>query len=275
MLPRLDPSRFPTVRPRPELIDRLIERDGTPGEFRRGMSCPCVRPDTNRPELGCKVCRGHGIMYPAHLREPLIRALGSGRTATAALEAGGVVVTGDMKLTFPSRLRPTHYDLWLPRGDEHVVEERLHHQYDRVEDFEHLHRASWPYQPGDAPRDEPGLHNGTGAYDDRPTPRQREVLLYPAIRCVEAVVWRDARGDLVEGIEGVDWRLDTDGDAVKVAFLGARRPARGDAYTIRYRAPAAYVVGRTEPVAVMSGCTNLPMRCTLHRLDKRQHADMR
>lgn len=272
-LPRIDPSRFPGVQPDPKTIDRLIESKGTRGELRRGMSCPCVRIDTNQPALTCPACKGHGITYPEALRVRPMRAMGSGRTATAQLEAGGVIVQGDMKVTFPSRVKPAHYDLWLPDGDEHVVEERLRFQYAPEEAVEFLHRRERVQMPGDVPRDS-GTFNEITGYDDRPTPMQREVLMYPEIRCIEAVVWRDRAGQIVVGIEGVDWRLELRDGAARVRFL-ARQPERGEAYTVRYRAPAAYVVGKTEPVGVMFGDAQLPTRCTLHRLDKRQHADLR
>jgi hypothetical protein len=231
--------------------DTFIVINGNSGEFRRAMLCPCVRIDTRTPDVSCKQCHGIGRTYPMHLREPMI-ALDTNRNAMAKLAGAGKITQGSIQVTFPSKVVPGFGDMWLPDNEEHVVNETL-------------------FRGGSNRANAAVVRAGrVGDSVPRIPVARQERLLYPAPCCVENVSYKDADGETIHATPA-QYHVDDDGRWTwKVGG-----PEMGKAWTVRYRAPAAYVVHLSSPVYRSEADEALPHKTTLQRLDTVSSEDLR
>lgn len=231
--------------------DLEIAVHGTSGELRRGMPCPCARIDTRAPAIDCTACRGFGVTYPEALREPMIW-LDSQRSATFKRSAAGELRQGTIQVTFPSRVIPTARDMIRPDGERHVVEELLWVQgSNRVTD------ASLRPRP---------------SVDQVPAARglRKERLLYAPCECeIEHVIYR-RDGELVAARPS-HYQVDADGRWTWHAGFG---PQPGEAWSVRYLAPAAYVITDTMPAFRSEADEPMPHRATAVRFDRVKPDDL-
>lgn len=247
-----------------ELASAIIDH-GVGAEWRRAIVCPCVRPDTRTPRLDCKTCRGIGWAYPEPMRCSTL-ILATNRTASSRYGEPGVMVDGDMRVTLPPGHVPGLGDMFLPDNEAHVVQQRFF-------------RNATMRSSGAANEAILRAHHGLDAVPMAQVGRV-ERLLYPSTECIEQVTYMQP--DLSEGAEPDDevlvlahereYHVDTDGGFRWHAGYG---PGPGRAWTVRYRAPAAYVVMTSGPVLRQDGDTPLPWMATLKRLDRLAQEDMR
>lgn len=233
-------------------LDGVIDQAGHPCELRRAVTCPCQRGDTVLPGTGCEDCRGLGWVYPETLREGPIRILVSGRNESAQPEPAGSHSEGRVSLTFPSRITPGFGDLVLPENTVHLVHET------RV----HAARAVNPYTL-------PSSLESTLFQPPEVRPAE-DRLLYPDIEAIEALLWKNDQGDLVLGREGLDYELQQD----RIRWRPGRGPRAGTSYSVRYRAPAAYIV-QGEVAPRTEGGSRLPYRCSGLKLERLGRPDVR
>lgn len=209
-------------------MNDLVEKHGIGAELRQAVLCPCIRPETGHARASCPDCRGLRWLHPEALRQSVIVLLSSRNLQRQALAAGHML-TGTAQVTFPIGIVPGEGDLLLPEGEEHVVSEILY-------------RAQLDASPS-------RVRALTTASDEQPpnlTPR-RERLLYPDIVRVEHVVyWTDSApaGRATPATRDHDWRLGADG---AIEWVAGRGPAPGAGYSVRYVAPAAYMLFPAEP----------------------------
>lgn len=226
-------------------IGMEIVANGVECDFWRAVPCPCVRVETRLPAADCGVCRGTGFAYPEELRSELT-VLGSGRGKRWSPDPSGESSQGDERVTFPPGITVGRGDQLRPKGERHVVLETLFRGLQEVRPHE------LPRPPHVAPR--------------APRPR-REALLYPDPACVEMVAWiadgklRTLTGSRVSLIR-------EEGRGARIRFPAEGGPAPGSAYTVRYLAPAAYVVHLEGPAFRQHAETVLPESVSLKRLDR-------
>jgi len=158
----------------------------------------------------------------------------------------GAIVTGTVVVTFPLPVVPATGDMLLPDGEQHVVTQVLQ-------------RASQPVDNR--------LIRDRGLVGDERPPKllpAEDRLLYPEVLAVEYLASIGPDGELLHLRPGHDWRLDGD----RIAWQRGRGPGAGETYTVRYRAPAAYLLNAGEPVARAGAAGTLPYRAQGHRLDR-------
>jgi hypothetical protein len=234
-------------------FDYLIVQHGNSGEFRRAQACPCVRLETRTADVSCSACKGLGRYYPDEMREPLI-VLDVQRNETRRLAAAGQLPSGTISLTFPSEIVPGFGDLWLPDEEEHVVTETLWSQgtMRATDDALRIDRVGQDQiKPSLLPR--------------------KERLLYPSICCVENVAYKAESGDILTASEH-QYHIDTDGRWTWRAGCG---PSPGRAWTVRYRAPAAYMVHTSSPVYRSEADERMPHKCNAQALNRISAEDLR
>lgn len=229
----------------------LIESRGVGCMLRRAVRCPCQRIETRQPRMGCPTCKGLGYAYPEELTTPTV-AIVQSRSARRQNMGSGQQVTGTCSVTFLPGIIPAQGDQIIPDGDEHAVQQVLRRSVAQVVPEVVRGRATAPEHLA------PVIRATT------------EALLYPDVTRVEALHWLDGEGRLRMGIEGRDYRRV---DNV-IEFLGDSGPAPGTAYTIRYRAPAVYVLSPAEPVA-RTAELDFPYKCEAQRLDRWGEGDLR
>jgi hypothetical protein len=237
-----------------EEYNDLLLTNGSGAEYRRAINCPCVRIETRQAALDCQVCRGLGRVYPARLREPLI-VLDTSRTATMKWAAAGLMAQGNITLTFPCGIIPGIGDMVLPSTDVHVVQEYL-------------------FRDGTRRVSDDQLRDRRTRADHRKVPlKGRDAkLLYPDPDQIECVVYIDDAGELVFALPSIDYKLHNDG---RLTWLADKGPASGHAVTVRYRAPAAYVIHNSGPILRRENSENMPYRVMAQRLDKIEPDDLR
>lgn len=253
-IPNVNVAELPGIHLDPLEFDLLLTEFGNSGEYRRAALCPCVRPDTGTPALECPDCHGHRYVYPMHLREPMI-FLDTQRNATFKQAAAGTLAEGTVHLTFPTRVLPATGDMILPDGEEHVVSERfVRDGTRRVTDA--MLRPLRTYTVDQVPV----------------APVERvERLLYGKPCCVEVAAWKDADGNNVYGSE-LDYHIDEDG---RWLWHRTRGPAVGTTWTVRYRAPACYVINLAGAQYRSEADQGMPRPVSAQRLDKLAHQDLR
>lgn len=237
---------LPTLRMTAAEFDLLIADQGSSGELRRSLPCPCARIDTKTPAGDCPRCHGTGRTYPKTLREPMMW-LDQQRQATMKLAAVGAIPDGTIHLTFPSGYVPGFGDMVLPDDEAHVVVELL---------FRDSTRRVFD-------RDLSVYRDST---DQRKMPQTErlERLLYPVPCCIEFVGIEDeATRELVE-VSPHDYTIDRDGRWTWHKGCG---PESGKAWAVRYRAPAIYVVHTSAPRFREVGNQRMPHLVTAKRLD--------
>lgn len=243
---------FPEVRFDPEEFEGLLEARGVGCLFRRSIRCPCQRIETRQARAGCPVCGGLGYAYPVELEEPIM-ALVLNRSPRRTQQAAGQEVVGTVTVTFPIGLLPSQGDMLLPDGEAHAVQQVLRRSVAQVDSNVVRERQTAPDQRA------PVIRATT------------ERLLYPDVIAIEQLYWLDEAGEsLKSGKEGREYTRE----ANVVMFRPGKGPAPGKAFTVRYRAPAAYVVAPGEPIS-RTGETGFPYRCEAQRLDRWGTPDLR
>jgi len=247
---------FPGIHFNPEEYTSLILNHGSGAEYRRSVTCPCARIETRQAAMGCKFCRGLGLLYPEDLRGPTI-VLDSSRSATNKWAAAGVLPSGTIQVSFPIGVIPAIGDMLLPDEEVHVVEETLWRD-DRAVDGNVVRLDRARMVPG----------------RDDPVPQRAAVerLLYPDTTEIERVTYIDEARDAMVAARPADYRVAADGT---FTWAAGRGPEPGKAYTVRYRAPAAYIVHSSAPVFRQEASTGMPYKATLGRLDRLSADDLR
>lgn len=237
------------INPR-ELCD-LILTHGQEAEVRKAVRCPCIRPDTRSPRVGCASCSGLGWYYPANQREKTV-VLMSNRNASSTRQPAGIHTTGTAHLTFLPPMKPGHRDLVVMCQDTHQVHEVL--------------------RRGQAEVTRSRLQELIGDRRTVPAPvvARETPLRYPSIDTLELVFY-EVDGEPVEAREGLDYLLD----GRRIEWLGDRGPAAGGTYTVRYTAPGAYVVHGAAPVHRSEWVNEMPWKVTAERLDRVGEEDLR
>ncbi len=241
---------FPEVRLDPAEFEGLIYARGVGCLYRKAIRCPCLRVETRQARAGCPVCGGLGFAYPVELEEPIV-ALVLNRSPRRSQLPVGQEVVGTCTITFPVGIIPSQGDMVIPDGEEHAVQQVLRRSIAQVDPQTVRDRQTAPDQraPVVAP--------------------VTERLLYPDVTTIETMYWLDGER-LRQGIVGrdfvrrgnlIEWRPECG-------------PEPGKAFTVRYRAPAAYVVSPGEPVS-RTGEIGFPYRCDGQRLDRWGTPDLR
>ncbi len=231
-------------------LSELIEDHGTGAELRRAQVCPCIRPETLGPRGSCPSCKGLRWLHPESARESVI-ALMQGQQLQRLALAGGELVTGTVKFSFPLGIIPGEGDMILPEGEVHVVHETLW-------------RNDQPVRPS-------RMRSRVTTSDNQPLrlPPRRERLLYPDVLTVETVwYWDDdagAEGEAVQATQGHDFGPPRAG---VIPWFPGRGPAGGKAYTVRYTAPAAYMLLPAEPAYRNEAGDSYPYSAIGNRLDR-------
>lgn len=235
-------------------FNELLITHGSGAEYRRAIACPCVHIDSRQPATGCPACNGVGLFYPERFREPII-VLDTSRSSTAKWTSAGMIADGTITLTFPCGIIPGRGDLILPADEVHVVTETLYRNATmRVTDG--LLRPE---------RSAPGQRK-------RPLRPRNERLIYPGDVCIEAVYYVAADRQVVEATPTLDFTL---GPRNEWRWNDGRGPADGSGWTVRYRAPAAYMVGGSGPLFRQENNADVPYRVTASRLDRIDVDDLR
>lgn len=238
-----------------EFNDMLLEH-GSGAEWRKAVWCPCIRIDNRQASSACEDCRGKGVLYPEHLREPLI-ILDTSRTSTMRYAAAGLMADGQIEVTFPCGIIPGQHDMLLPDEDVHVVNQVLFREMTRrLDDRDHLHDDRRAFD---------------GAVKQQQIPRN-ERLLYPTDVCVEEVFWRDEAKTLHSGRVGTHYTLGPENEWI---WTGSHGPPPGMSWSVRYRAPAAYLIQGSGPMLRREAGDNMPYRVSARRLDKVGPDDLR
>jgi hypothetical protein len=226
-----------------------IVRDGASGMLWRGLPCPCARPETRLPRLDCGVCKGVGYAYPKHMREPTI-FLATSRSGSEKVSQAGMIVSGSITLTVAPCKPLATGDLFRPDDEVHVVNERLWHGN----------------APTNAPQDLLRTMRLNRQVPIAQTPGRAPRLLYPNVDpgCIATVVYIDPQGQLAEAGSG-DYRVLDDGT---FEWLGGKGPPAGQGWSVRYQAPATYMVQGSIPVYRQQGKTQQPWRVVAQRYDR-------
>jgi len=241
----------------PEEINAIIEIHGVGAEFRRGVMCPCQRPESGMARSECSVCKGVGWTYPKARYEPAVVLLTS-RRGNLRFDAGGTVVDGQASCTFPMGYTPRRGDVIMPECEIHLVDQILYRQQKQLTGSE--------------------LRENATVFDQLPPAvvKQRDRLLYDDavivwVHYIQGYGTKDEK--LVEAHQGVHYRLAPGGEIVWLD--DAMAPLPGQSFTVSYEAPAAYIVLRGEPVLRMEGGQRIPWRTDVERLDKWALEDFR
>ena len=189
---------------------------------------------------------------PQQLREAMVW-LDSQRAATFTRAAAGEMRAGTIQITFPSGVIPTTGDMIRPDSERHVVEELLWVQgSSRVTDASLRPRVSADQVP-----------QARGV-------RKRERMLYAPSECeIEHVAYHH-EGQLVSARPN-HYQVDEDGRWTWHAGLG---PQPGEAWSVRYLAPAAYVITDTMPAYRAEADEPMPHRATAIRFDRVKPEDL-
>ncbi len=242
----------------PVALDNLVIANGTRGELRRGVLCPCARSETHMARGSCPSCKGVGWLYPERLRCPSYMAM-QNREIGITTSTAGILTDGEMLATSVSTVAPERGDMWVPCGEAHTVHQTLWRKQQQVDVNDLRARL----------REQDRSLNGTV-----PKPRLERLLYANSTGHIcHYEVEDDATNDkrVVEAIAGRDFVVV----GQDVRWAQDVGPAPGRAYTMRYDAPAMYIVARKVPRFRSEGGQPLPQRCVLAQLDKLQDRDLR
>jgi hypothetical protein len=238
---------FPGFHIDPMEINDLIEAHGIGAELRVALTNPNQRIETHVARTN-GYGRGLPFVYPLAMRKPIVCVI-QNRGPKRELVMAGDVTTGQAWALFPIGIHPADGDLILPDGEEHIVQETITRLENQIDDTKLRGRL----------------------YSDRvkPPPKSKprpERLLYPDPCCIDALVWTNATDTgLCYGREGFDYTINANGEILWVEGHG---PAAGLQYTVKYRAPAAYVCSPAAPIFRSEGGRAMPYRCQVQRLDR-------
>jgi len=245
-------AAFAPLHLNPDEINDFILIHGACGEYRKGFLCPCSRLETGLASAGCEVCHGVGYIHPEKDRHPLV-FLDHSRQAQFRFRGVGSLADGTIAITFPSGIVPGRGDLILPDHEVVVVHEQFHRDVQQATLRTLADRRLVPEQDH-------------GPF--RPRPAR---LLYPSVTEVEALHWIH-EDRLVEAHAGVDYRIR----AGRIEWLPGVAPDVGEGFSVRYTAPAAYMVAGNMPNYRTEGGRALPWSVTAQQLAKVQRgADLR
>lgn len=244
----------PPLHISPEEFTELLLQHGSSAELRRAIQCPCVRIETRSASIDCRSCHGVGWFYPEKLRDDIL-VLDTSRSATLKWAAAGMMAQGTVNLTFPCDYIPGVGDLVLPSNEFHVVTEAL-------------------VQEGTRRVDDALLRPERGAPGQR---KQRQVsrkerLIYTGEVCIEAVYFFDKNREVQEAFPSLDFTL---GPSNEWRWNEGKGPPPGHAWTVRYRAPACYMVDGSAPLFRRENDEAVPYRVTASRLDRIDPEDLR
>lgn len=242
---------FPAQHIEPEELEALIEMRGVACEYRKSVPCPCARIETLAPRVGCAHCGGLGYLYPQELRRD-VTVLLTQRSPRKMSKESGEGTTGTAQALFPLGILPSEGDMLLPENEFHVVQQLLRRSQQQIDNREIRERSTVPDQ---AP---PKMHPAT----DR--------LLYPDVTEIEDVYWISPQDVLCHASAA-----DYDRDANVLTWRPGRGPEAGGGYSVRYRAPAAYMLNPGVPVYRAENGQTYPYRAQAHRLDKWGRPDLR
>lgn len=248
-------GNLPVMHFDPCELDAFIVAHGIGAELRRAVLCPCARIETNQPRGDCRVCRGVGYTYPPSLREPIV-VLMTSRDAQARDQSAGRHWQGGASATFPIGVRVARGDQVLPDAEHHVVQQTIHRAIVQVD-------PGSVYAMRTAPDQNP-LHIPL-APDDR--------LLYPDALDIEHLSWISEDGEsLYLGVPGVDYTRAGN----RILWKPGRGPRPGSAFSVRYTAPAIWIVSESAPVFRQEDtCGLMPQKAEVRRLDRWGDPDLR
>jgi hypothetical protein len=251
-----DVNAFASLHLSVQELNEALLTHGSAAEWRRGVLCPCARIETGVAAVSCKQCRGVGFLYPASMREPLI-VLDTSRSSTLKWAQAGLMAEGTVMFTFPCGALPGNGDLVLPDNDVHIVQEHLWRDRTlRVRDSQLREDRD----------------RMIAAQRKRPLRGRTERLLYPTDVCVEVAYYLDAQDELVLAQEGIHYKL---GPENTWEWLDSWGPPSGQAVSVRYRAPAAYMVEGSVPRLRSENSEAMPYVVTAKRLDRISADDLR
>ena len=236
----------------PSELDDLIGMHGIACRYRRAVICPCARIETNQPRAGCPNCNGLGFLYPKDLEDEIV-ALVLNRNPRRTAAAPGEFITGSVVITFPLGTVPGRGDMVLPTLERHTVHQLVRRAEMQVDPVVVASRATAPDHA--APK--------VGVAGDR--------LLYPDIVEVDDCYWLDEDQGLHRGKAGADFVLKSGA----VTWKDGHGPKPGRAYSVRYMAPAAYVVYPSEPLLRAEAENFYTYRAEAQRLDRWGSPDLR
>lgn len=243
----------------PEAFDAEIEEHGVAAELRGAMLCPCSRIETpGKGRAGCPTCNGLGFTYPEELRTGVM-ALISTRQAKQADMAAGRVYQGGANVTFPTGILPGRSDLILPDKEVHLVHEQL------VRPIQEVDPSSYRSDPNAINRLQADQSLMAGVPDGW------ERLRYPDGVRIELVMYLGPGRQPLVAQRGVDYTYDG-GD--RLQWVDGRGPDPGRGYTVRYQAPAVYVLGDAAPKLRAEGQNELPYWASMQRLDRWGEPDL-
>lgn len=229
----------------PAELDAVIVTDGIGVTYRRGLRCPCLRPESHQARIGCPACRGLGWMHPERLSEPCV-VLMVNRSPDRRIIAAGEYTTGTAYATFPSEIIPGRGDILSVDGEIHVVSQVLHRAENPVSNRKLDARRDPDVQP---------RHVSARPYAER--------LLYADAQ-IEQLWWLDDDGAPVQGRPGAHYEFI----GGEIRWRDGEGPAPGRGYSVRYCARAEYVVAQAaEPTFRQQGDNPIPYRTQVMRLD--------
>jgi len=239
-------SQMPGFHINLEDLDNHILEHGVGAELRRAMPCPCARIENRQSRATCPTCAGQRWIFPEHMRSSVI-VMVSSRSPMRKMREAGELITGTIQMTFTSDIRPGPGDMVLPDEDTHVVTQVLFRAVQQVDPALVRSRSTHPSQLPPA---------GTVA---------PERLLYPDVIDVQELAWEDEQRRVCFARQG-----DYDRVGNTITWRDGSGPAAGRAYTVRYTAPAAYMLFPGEPLVRAEGPRYYPIRCEAQRLDRWQ-----
>lgn len=238
-------AAFPALHINVDELRAQILIHGNSGELRHSHICPCRRLETGIASAACPACLGVGFVHPTELRGPAV-FMDHSRTASYRPNGPGLLMDGTMAVTLLCCRAPSKGDVLLPDGEASTVQEMFHRNVQQVTSKVLAERRTMP---------------------DQRTLRLRARacrLLYPTVTQIDSLFWLH-KGQLVAACQGTDYRL-TEG-AIEWIADG---PPDGEGFSVRYQAPAAYIVHTAVPLYRSEAGNRAPWSVTVQRLDKLQ-----
>lgn len=244
----------------PVELNEQIETHGIGAELRRAMLCPCRPNGRAEARVGCTTCKGIGYFYPEQMREPTM-VLVSSRRAKQTETMAGRHWAGTAQCTFPTGIVPTRGDMLLPEKEIHVVLQVFRREKEEINPSD---LREQPYTANRRVVDKPAAGG---------VPSGLEYLLYSDITEIEAVVFQEAQGRTSRSLvaDPSTYYLEDR----RINWKDGFGPEHGRGYAVRYRAPAAYMLGDAAPVVRVEHSTAMPYQTTAERLDRWGDPDVR
>lgn len=229
-------------------LERYVEEHGIWVQWRRGVPCPCARSDTRQARIGCQHCKGLLYLYPDGQRVH-VKVLMSSRQPNGRPWPIGELVTGTVSFTFTTPEIPHSGDLILPQTPDGKVLERHEVTQRLIRAQNQVDRNTLGYQM---------TRVGAALPKQEPKP---ERLRYSSDIAISWLGWETADQQIAEGSEGADFDLVGN----EIRWVSGHGPDAGQSYSVRYSAPAAYMVAESTFRAL--GDASLPRRVMGLRLD--------